>query len=306
MSSRSAAVIKVPLWRTLGEALRQVLGDLKAVGRRGWVPFLILVTFNLVLQLTPIGRFVRAATVSAASGANLQASLSLILFGLVTLVVQMFCYNGFMVSWYRHFLRPSGTGVDRGYWAAFWRVLGNYVLMVIAMIVFLVIVLLLMMIGLLALSAVGWIAVTPGQAQQSGARIGYIGSIVGAVLFGMCFVRFSLVFPAAASGSALGVRASWRKMRGNTWRLITAFLIVTAAYFVIALIPAFTFNSGALVAMISGSTPRVVPQPMILSIALGVVANFFLFLFLALLSSVTAIFYRELVLRPADVVEIFA
>ncbi|MGH7126571.1 MAG: hypothetical protein ACREFI_19495, partial [Stellaceae bacterium] len=68
--------------------------------------------------------------------AALQVALPIMLLTLAALVVQTLCYNAFMVSWYRHILRP----VDEPalYWRAFWRSLGYYAPMLVGFIVFLV------------------------------------------------------------------------------------------------------------------------------------------------------------------------
>src|SRR6185312_14876945 len=43
---------------------------------------------------------------------------------------------------------------------------------------------------------------------------------------GLVIARCSLVFPAAACGEPLGLRTAWQQMRGNTWRLIGATVMV--------------------------------------------------------------------------------
>jgi hypothetical protein len=133
------------------------------------------------------------------------------------------------------------------------------------------------------------------------------GVAIASFVFFICFARTTLVFPAAACGSSLGFRQAWRKTRGNTWRLIAAILLVTIAYLVVALTFAFATNGSAILSMISGNLPQVpVLQPFMLVFATQLVGRFVLFLFLALATSVAAIFYRELVLRPGDVAEVFA
>src|SRR5438045_288598 len=137
MSSRSTVAIKVPLWRTLGEAIRQVLGDLKAVGRHGWLPFLILSLFGVVAQLAYANGIMRPLSAGVTGAAAIQAAVPIMLLGLISLVVQALCYNAFMVGWYRHVLKAGeNIRTGRGYWPAFWRVLGYYMLLVIGLIVF--------------------------------------------------------------------------------------------------------------------------------------------------------------------------
>jgi hypothetical protein len=284
------------------------LGDLRAVGRLGWLPFLILTVFGLVSQFTSVGRFVQASAVSGAAGSNLQAALVVTVFGFVALIVQTLCLNAFMVSWYRHVLK-AGENVRSsvGYWPAFWRVFAYYVLLMVGLIVFVSIVTALISVGLIVMTLVNRIAPTPGGSYQLGARAGYFGGIVGAIIFSLCFTRASLVFPAAACGNSLRLRVAWRKMRGNTWRMIAAYFLVIIVYLAIALIPGLTYNSGAFTDLISGRPLRVVPQPIALAIAIRLLSQIILFLFLALSTSLAAIFYRELVLRPGpDVVEVFA
>src|SRR5438128_48399 len=100
MSGRSAAAIKVPVWRALAEAFRHVFGDFKSVGRIGWLPFLVLFGLGTAMRLFPL---------NGTTGAiDPQIALPAILLGFVALVVQTLCYNALMVGWYRHVLGRAG------------------------------------------------------------------------------------------------------------------------------------------------------------------------------------------------------
>ena len=126
------------------------------------------------------------------------------------------------------------------------------------------------------------------------------------IVFSLIFTRACLVFPAAASGHSLGLRSAWRKLRGNTWRLITAIFVLTIAYIAIASIPTLTFNAEAFSSIISGTRPKIALLPIPLSITIELFSQIMLFISLTLSSSIAGIFYREIVLRPAAVAEVFA
>ena len=299
MSSRSPAVAKVPLWRTLGESIRQVLGDLKAVGRLGWPPFMILATFAVVWQFTYPARLARTISAPGAAAPNVQAAMLLMLFGIVALFIQAFCYNAFMVSWYRHVLQASGNVRSGGYWPAFWRTLGYYALVLVGFIV---------SVSVFSFAA-GFIAVIGRNVRTPQTIFPWAagGTIaVGMIIFFACVARASLVFPAAAYGHSLSLRSAWKRMRGNAWRLIAALCLLSAALLAVEAVPALALNGDAILSLISGRAVRVAPQPIPLAITISVIGKFILLLFLALSASVTATFYRELVLGSRDVVDVFA
>jgi hypothetical protein len=302
MSGGAAARIKVPLWRSVGEAINQVFGDLKSIVRTGWLPFTILTAFSVVLQFTLVDRLGAPIALSrdGTAAGNLQTPLLFVLFEFVVLFLLVLCYNGFMVSWYRHILGAGETG--RGYWAAYWRVLGYYVLLIIG---FFVLVFVLALVGgiVFAVSAI----VGRGHGP-TGLHALLVGAIVITGTFFACFLftRMSLVFPAAAHGKSLGFRLAWRKMRGNTWRLMAALFLVTIVSLLIEVIPGLTYNRGVIEAIMSGTTPQITPLPAPVSIVIGVFGQFALFLYFAIACSIVAIFYRELVRRSTEVAEVFA
>ncbi|HKX08955.1 MAG TPA: hypothetical protein VJN67_12220 [Stellaceae bacterium] len=298
MSSQQPTVVKVPLWRTLREAIRQVLGDLKAVGRTGWRPFVILAIFGVISQFTLVDRLGAPIGVG-----NLQPPPLFVLFGFVALLLQALCYNGFMVSWYRHILKASeNVESGRGYWAAFWRLLGYYALFIVGFFVFIVI---LSFVGGVVFAVSGVIG---GAGRLPGIHAVLVGaiSIAGAFFACLCFMRMSLVFPAAAYGRSLGFRLAWRRMRGNTWRLIIVLFLVTIVWLVIEFVPSLMYNRAAMEAVLSGSMPQIAHLPAPVSIAISLVSQFALFLYFAICCSIVAAFYRELVLSPGDVAEVFA
>jgi hypothetical protein len=306
MPKQSAAVVKVPLWGALREAIRRVLGDLKAVGKAGWRPFVALTLFGVATQVLYENGFARTVPAGVTGPDALRVALPIMLLVLVALVVQTLTYNAFMVSWYRHLLGSlDSTGSRSGYWRAFWRSLGYYVLTLIGFIVFTAVVS--VVIGIVFAGVLIARRTVPADFTRSMPVATLTGIAIASIVFFMCFARTTLVFPAAACGSSLGFRLAWRKTRGNTWRLIAAILLVTIAYFVVALAFAFATNGAAILSMISGTVPRIpAPQPFMLVFATQLVGRFIVFLFLALTTSIAAIFYRELVLRPGDVAEVFA
>jgi hypothetical protein len=302
VSSRSGTVTKVPLWGTLGEANRQVFGHLTTLIRVGWIPFLILTLYNITIQISFTGGLGPPIAVDGRAASNLQTSLLLTAFGLVATLLVLFCYCAFVVGWYRHVLQAGeNVRTGRGYWAAFWRVLGYYLLAFVALVIAFIPASIVAGIGMVAARMVGprsnWLGLT-----WTGGAI-----LIAAFCCFLLITRFSLVFPAAAYGNRLGLRASWRRMRGNTWRLVGALLLISIVSFLIQAIPVFTFNGNAILTAFSGRPPQIhEPHPSV-AIGIGLASQCVVFLSMALLTSIIAIFYRDLVLRPGpDVVEVFA
>jgi len=295
-------VTKVPLWGTLGEASRQVFGQLLKLARVGWIPFVILTLYGVATQIAYTSGLGPPIAVGGRTAPNLQTSLLLSAIGLVASLLQLFCYCAFIVSWYRTVLQSGENArTGRGYWSAFWRVLGYYLLTFVALVISLIPASILAGIVMVA-------ARTAGPRSSLFGSAWTVGTIIVAVLCCLLLItRFSLVFPAAAYGDRLGLRASWRRMRGNTWRLIGAFFVITLMLIAIQAIPAFTLNGDAILALFSGRPPQIyVPHPSV-AIGIGLVSRCVQFLYMALSASITAIFYRDLVLRPGpELVEVFA
>jgi hypothetical protein len=302
VSSRSGKVTKVPFWGALGEASRQVFGQLTKLVRVGWIPFLILTLSVVATQVAYLSDLGPPIAVDGRVAPNLQTSLLLGAIGLAALLLQLFCYCGFVVSWYRHALQAGEDArTERGYGSAYWRVMGYFLLAALVLVI-----------ALIPGSIVGGIGMA--ASRMGGPRSLWFGYtwLGGAVLFGnlcclLLITRFSLVFPAAAYGNRLGLRASWRRMRGNTWRLIGAFFLIFIVSFAIQVIPTFALNGDAIMAVFSGRPPQFyVPHPSV-AIGMGLASRCVLFLSMALGTSITAIFYRDLVLRPGpEMVEVFA
>jgi hypothetical protein len=287
MSARTAAKVKVPLWRALKQAIGQVLGDLKAAGRLGWLPFLILLLFSAGQEVVSASGLWAALLVRGLLGA----------FSFLEFTMQALCCTAFVVAWYRHVLQARED--TRGFWRAFWRVFGYYALLLIGN----------LLCGGIAEALIRWGALTIVAAASlqtvNAFRVASTATqvVIGAVAIAL-FTRSSLVFPAVASGRSLSLRQAWRKMRGNTWRLIAALAFVTIPWFTMS-VAVLVFGSHASAQNFSVGLTKVSVGPLILAIGAGGFFRVILLLFLALLCSVVAIFYRELVQRPADEAEVF-
>ena len=155
---------------------------------------------------------------SAFFGAGLAANLALI---------------PMITAWHRLVLLGHGDpdaritySIKSSEWAYLWKwILFGLLMVVISIPLWLVI---------LGTSFTTGAFLAAGSAESAGFLIGALGGLLAVFTIIAVSLRFSLVFPAAAIGTSMKFGESWRKSKGNTWRLL-AVLILTA--FPFAIIP---------------------------------------------------------------------
>ena len=178
----------------VGRAYRAVFDRVQLVAEMALLPYLTVLASTLVALLMPGGVF--GALLSA-----LVHALGFLLFGAV-----------FLVRWHRFVLlgeSVSGELIPPG-WVEF----------VIAGV------------KLGGLVFLGWllmvlVAALPPQLVTAPL------SVVGGIALTLAALRASLIFPAAAIGQPIGLRAAWDWISGNFWRLFASAL---AAYFPFAVV----------------------------------------------------------------------
>jgi hypothetical protein len=132
------------------------------------------------------------------------------------------------------------------------------------------------------------------SAQQD--AVPYLAPAAGlaVTLIWVGMVRCSLLFPAAAYGHALGFRAAWRAMRGNSWRLLGCGIIACAPVMLIVVLALSGISAG-----LHLDPPA--PVPLGFFILRGVVETCTNFVVVGLGASVLSTFYRRVMLRGLGV-----
>jgi len=183
----------------------------------------------------------------------------------------LLCVNAFAVRWYQAMLFPRERSAPSGAFLGAWLRFVLYTLI------------------LSFLSAVVFAGLLFADSQP--AAVSYVAPAVGVF---MTFVwvgilRCSLVFPAAAYGSPLGLGAAWRAMRGNSWRLLGSSFIACAPVLMIVIV-----ILGAVSSALHLDTADHVPMGFF--ILAGLIETCANFIVVALSASVLSLFYRRIML----------
>jgi hypothetical protein len=136
------------------------------------------------------------------------------------------------------------------------------------------------------------VVLTIPAADDDGATAVAARTLVGvaATAISLAVARVSLLFPAAAYGTPLGLGAAWRAMRGNSWRLVGAN--------VMAMMPIVLFLN-LLVSVLAGAH-LVSPEelagdpPLGLTLLEGVITAVLSLIMAALGASILSEFYRRI------------
>ena len=270
---REAARVKMPVGQVATAAYGAVFGRLGLFLDLAWLPLLILLAVELVPGLA-------AEYLWPTSPAPAPSRFGVGEF--FETVAELLCLNAFAVRWYQAMLfRGQRAAPPRAFIAAWARFVGYGLALYLPI-----------MASTAALSPWGKSSAGDDAAQM---LVGAAASVI--IIASLGVARVSLVFPAAAYGAPMGLSAAWRQMRGNTWRLIAATLLVCAPVFIIVSL----MLSGILGAANLKLDQLPQPPPPGLFLLSGVVEVVLNFLFFALGASVTAEFYRRIVLdAPND------
>jgi hypothetical protein len=190
----NAVRVKVPVGVVASLAYRTVFTRLGRIFDLGWLPILVLLALDILPGLVALPEDGIADAIDVGRAA-----------------ASMLCFAAIAVRWYHALLLPEEGAVSRLFilrgwmrFAAWWLALSCVALAPFAIAV----------LGL----ATGIVA-----ADDEAAILALAAVAIAATLAAN---RCSLLLPAAALGRPLGLGAAWRLMRGNTWRLVGATLLV--------------------------------------------------------------------------------
>ena len=215
--------VKVRVWSTIGEATAIVFGKPLRFARLCWLP-LAIGTAAVLLQE-------RLAPTYAAAAAALRLTevsflLLLVPFERVDWILSALCLQFFAVRW--HQIALSG---DTRRWraAVFWPAYLRFN-------VYVLIVFVLGYGGILAgvfLPAGIEVYIAPGAMERRFLYLPLWMHVFNVVTFAFLMLaglvsRCSLLLPAAAAGKPMSVRAAWRTLKGNAWRLRAVLLAFAA------------------------------------------------------------------------------
>jgi|GEM_PF-2413792 len=214
---------KLPVWRTVKAAYLVIFFNPKLALKLAVVPLVLMlasgaITASLfagqsVTELTETGRF---------HVIGLGSSLIIYLSMIPTIT-----------AWHRLVLLGHGNpdarisySIQSTEWAYLWK-----------MVLFVLLIIVLSIPMILGTSVVGGIVAVASRGSGQSLDAQVIIIIVAAVaanvfVYGLA-LRFNLVFPSAAIGAPMGFRDSWRRTRGNTWRLIFIALITVIPFYLV-------------------------------------------------------------------------
>ncbi len=263
--------VLVPIAEVAAEAYRAVFGRLSLFFDLAWLPLLVM----LAATLGPgyLHFYLGWHAIPSWEGDRYGFGTE----DLIEALAGLLCLNAFAVRWHQAMLfsdeRRAPQGVFLGAWLRF--LLYTLLLYVVSA-------------GVLA-------ALILASAQEN--AVSYLAPIAGlaVTLIWVGMVRCSLLFPAAAFGNALGLRAAWRAMRGNSWRLLGCGIVACAPLMLVVVLILSGVSSEL---HLDQSSDRV---PLGFFILRGVIATCTNFVIVALGASVLSTFYRRIMLRGLGV-----
>lgn len=268
--------VRVGVWSTIGQSAAIVFAKPLRFVRLCWLP-LAIGTAAVLLQ----GRLgpTYAAVTAALRLTEVPFLLLLVPFERVDWIVSTLCLQYFAVRWHQIALgRDTGEGPAPAFWPAYLR-FNLYVLVVFF----------LGYGGILAgvlLPAAIEVYIAPGAMERRFLYLPLWMHVFNVVTFAFLMLaglvsRCALLLPAAAAGSPMSVRAAWRSLKGNAWRLRAVLL-------------AFAALLGALKWGIA-RVPKLALPDWLGSILAAFTRELELYVIAALAASALAIFYRRIV-----------
>lgn len=256
--------IKVPVAEIMVEAYRGVFGQLNLLLETAWLPLILLLAAAILPGYLHLYRGLALPTWrSERFGLSVENAIEAL--------TGLLCLTAFAVRWYQVSLFTGGRNVPTGIFLGAWLRFLLYTLLLYLIAAALIVVLLL--------------------SDRDGLP-DIVGLVVGIAMLvaWLVPVRCMLLFPAAAVGKPLSLRAAWRGLGGNTWRLfVTVMLVSIPVVFITAMIVSAAFAGFH----IDTSGDRLPPLGFFLLRA--VLSSCGNVLVVALCAAVIAGFYRRLV-----------
>ncbi len=262
---------KLPVWRTAKESFGFVFGNFGQFLLVAWLPFLITLAAQIVTFYGP--------PVAMSLLANL---------------IYYLAYALFAVRWHRLVLLDDRGGV-------FTEPLAKRNFLFFAYTLFLALTPFLPM--LVVMFKPWWNFVqgaSPEEFQQMMMAMAMWMPVLGLFAFILYLVMFrlSLLLPAAAVDRPLGFGEAWRRLGGNTWRLIGASALVAIA-FVIAIIPIELTLGWSMMKQLPVSTTQAPMMPSAMAMSLFFVAMMAIgFLMMAVIITVLSKTYQHVIGAP--------
>ena len=259
--------VRVPVVEVVFAAFRSVFGRIGLVLELGWLPLLIMLAALLLPDL---------ALRYLVPGGPASASTDFDIGELIQEMIIVLCLSAFALRWYRQMLAADPRVLARRVFAGVWVRFMAYAVSL----------------GVLVGGLTTAVVLTIPAADDDGATAVAARTLVGvaATAISLAVARVSLLFPAAAYGTPLGLGAAWRAMRGNSWRLVGAN--------VMAMMPIVLFLN-LLVSVLAGAH-LVSPEelagdpPLGLTLLEGVVTAVLSLIMAALGASILSEFYRRI------------
>ena len=271
---------KVPVWRTAVESYGFVFFNLGRLLALGW-PLLMIATAALIVgELFTGGRSSWEAETRQQSPAHVVAN---ILFGVLFYAMVLV----FVVRWHRFFLLGERESVFVNLFASRnWRFLGYLLLLALAPLLPM----------LIALIIVLGVAISVAGSPQEGMVTGPLAVLFFFAWFApfvlyFVFFRFSLVLPAAAVDRPIGLAESWRKLRGNTGRLLGALYLVPLPIMILVFIVMMPFLRSSFASMQAGGPGPSITVFFVWMLVLVIIVIFAIAVGITVLSK----FYRHIV-----------
>jgi hypothetical protein len=263
--TRARLRVLVPIAETAAGAYRAVFLRFGLVLDLAWLPLLIMLAATLGPGYLRLYLGWKGMPLWAGDQFGIRVE------DLIEAAAGLLCLNAFAVRWHQAMLFPRERGAPPGIFLAAWLRFVLYTLL------------------LSFLSALVFAGLLFADSQPG--AVSYVVPAVGVL---MTFVwvgilRCSLVFPAAAYGSPLGLGAAWRAMRGNSWRLLGSSIIACAPILMIVIV-----ILGAVSTALQLDTASRVPMGFF--ILAGLIETCANFIVIALGASVLSLFYRRILL----------
>lgn len=262
---------KLPAWRTTKESFGFVFGNFGQFLLVAWLPFLITFAAQIVTFYGPP-----------------------VALWLLSNLIYYLAYALFAVRWHRLVLLDDRGGVFTEPLAKRNFLFFGYTLLFALAPILPILVLMLEPWWLYAQGA------SPQEFQQMMMPMAMWMGLLVPVVFILYLVMFrlSLLLPAAAVDRPLGFGEAWRRLGGNTWRLIGASVLVGLA-FVIAIIPIELTLGLSMVKQWQVSTTQAPMMPSTMAMSLFFMAMLALgFLMMAALITVLSMTYRHVIGAP--------
>ncbi|HEX2653436.1 MAG TPA: hypothetical protein VHN11_07280 [Xanthobacteraceae bacterium] len=208
---------------------------------------------------------------------------------IVWLLIYSFLTIAFAVQWHRVILLKSPESLE---WRSCWPSIWQYFLYFAGMYV----------VPPILGGAILLFFLSIGDPYSATSSFFVFAVLLSVCAFTACLPRLTLVFPAAACGFPASLREAWRRMKGNTWRLIGASALSSIIMIIVLMAGVAVFTLLFLGADVTVSHFFGAPTYdslgfLITAILIQTLKVSFSFLVIALFASIAAIVYREIVLR---------